>query len=70
MIAAGGVRAVLEATGVHDILTKSMGSANVLNVVSATMDALDQLKDPKVLAAIRGKDARHVMPFWERKAND
>jgi len=70
VIAAGGVRAVLEATGVHDILTKSMGSANVLNVVSATMDALDQLKDPKVLAAIRGKDVRHVMPFWERKAND
>ncbi|MBN2084754.1 MAG: 30S ribosomal protein S5 [Anaerolineales bacterium] len=70
VIAAGGVRAVLEATGVHDILTKSMGSANVLNVVSATMDALDQLKDPKVLAAVRGKDARHVMPFWERKAND
>ena len=61
---------VFEATGVHDILTKSMGSANVLNVVSATMDALDQLKDPKVLAAIRGKDVRHVMPFWERKAND
>jgi small subunit ribosomal protein S5 len=70
VIAAGGVRAVLEATGVHDILTKSMGSANVLNVVSATMDALDQLKDPKVLAAIRGKEARYVMPFWERKAND
>jgi small subunit ribosomal protein S5 len=70
VIAAGGVRAVLEATGVRDILTKSMGSANVLNVVSATMDALDQLKDPKVLAAVRGKDARYVMPFWERKAND
>jgi len=70
VIAAGGVRAVLEAVGVHDILTKSMGSANVLNVVSATMDALDQLKDPAVLAAIRGKDPRHVKPFWERKAND
>jgi small subunit ribosomal protein S5 len=70
VIAAGGVRAVLEAAGVHDILTKSMGSANVLNVVSATMDALDQLKDPAALAAIRGKDARHLIPFWERKAND
>jgi small subunit ribosomal protein S5 len=70
VIAAGGVRAVLEATGVHDILTKSMGSPNVLNVVSATIDALDQLKDPKVLAAIRGKDVRSVIPFWERKAND
>jgi small subunit ribosomal protein S5 len=70
VIAAGGVRAVLEAAGVHDILTKSMGSSNVLNVVSATMDALDQLKDPKVLAGIRGKEARYVIPFWERKAND
>jgi small subunit ribosomal protein S5 len=70
VIAAGGVRAVLEAVGVHDILTKSLGSANVLNVVSATMDALGQLKDPKVLAAVRGKDPKHVMPFWERKAND
>jgi small subunit ribosomal protein S5 len=70
VIAAGGVRAVLEAAGVHDILTKSLGSSNVLNVVSATMDALDQLKDPKVLAAIRGKEARYVIPFWERKAND
>jgi small subunit ribosomal protein S5 len=70
VIAAGGVRAVLEAAGVHDILTKSLGSANVLNVVGATMQALDQLKDPQALAAVRGKEARHVMPFWERKAND
>jgi small subunit ribosomal protein S5 len=70
VIAAGGVRAVLEAVGVHDILTKSMGSANVLNVVSATMDALDQLMEPKHVAAIRGKDARFIKPFWERKVND
>jgi small subunit ribosomal protein S5 len=70
VIAAGGVRAVLEAAGIHDILTKSLGSSNVLNVVSATMEALDQLMDSKELAAIRGKDARYVSPFWERKAND
>jgi small subunit ribosomal protein S5 len=67
VIAAGGVRAVLEAAGVSDILTKSLGSANILNVVSATMDALDQLKSPQQVAADRGKPVEEVLPFWERK---
>lgn len=67
VIAAGGVRAVLEAAGVSDILTKSLGSNNVLNVVYATMDALDQLKSPQDMAALRGKSAKELMPFWERR---
>jgi small subunit ribosomal protein S5 len=67
VIAAGGVRAVLEAAGVRDILTKSLGSSNVLNVVQATFDALAQLKNPEEEAARRGKDVRDVMPFWERR---
>ena len=67
MIAAGGMRAVLEAAGVHDILTKSLGSANVLNVVYATMDALAQLKSPEIEAARRGKDVKDLMPFWSKK---
>jgi len=67
VIAAGGVRAVLEAAGIHDILTKSLGSANVLNVVQATFDALEQLKSPQEEAARRGKDVRDVTPFWERR---
>ena len=64
VIAAGGV---LEAAGVRDILTKSLGSANVLNVVQATFDALEQLKDPAEEAARRGKDLKDVLPFWERR---
>jgi small subunit ribosomal protein S5 len=67
VIAAGGVRAVLEAAGIRDILTKSLGSANVLNVVQATLDALGQLKSPEEEAARRGKDIKDVMPFWERR---
>jgi small subunit ribosomal protein S5 len=67
VIAGGGVRAVLEAAGVSDILTKSLGSNNVLNVVYATMDALEQLKSPQEVAALRGKPAKDLMPFWERR---
>lgn len=69
VIAAGGVRAVLEAAGFHDILTKSMGSANVLNVVKATFEALDQLKSPEEQAIRRGKPASEMLPFWERRKN-
>jgi small subunit ribosomal protein S5 len=69
VIAGGGVRAVLEAVGVHDILTKSMRSSNMLNVVYATMQALDSLKSPKEEAARRGKEAKEVTPFWERRKN-
>lgn len=47
VIAGGGVRATVEAAGIKDILTKSMGSSNPINVVRATMLALSQLRDPK-----------------------
>jgi len=67
VIAAGGVRAVLEAAGIRDILTKSLGSANDLNVVKATFLALDQLKSPEEEAAIRGKNVKDLMPFWDRR---
>lgn len=67
VIAAGGVRAVLEAAGVKDILTKSLGSANVLNVVQATFSALDALKSPAEEAARRGKPVQDLLPFWERR---
>ena len=67
VIAGGGVRAVLEVAGVRDILTKSQGSANVLNVVQATFDALEQLKSPQEEAARRGKSVNELLPFWERR---
>ena len=67
VIAAGGVRAVLEVAGVRDILTKSQGSANVLNVVQATFEALGQLKSPQEEAARRGKNVKDLLPFWERR---
>jgi small subunit ribosomal protein S5 len=67
VIAAGGVRAVLEVAGVRDILTKSMGSANVLNVVMATFTALDQMRSPHKEAQRRGKPVEDLMPFWERR---
>jgi small subunit ribosomal protein S5 len=67
VIAAGGVRAVLEVAGVRDILTKSMGSANVLNVVMATVAALKQLRSAEQEAARRGKKPEELLPFWERR---
>jgi small subunit ribosomal protein S5 len=60
---------VLEAAGVRDILTKSMGSANVLNVVYATLRALESLKSPEIEARQRGKELKDVTPFWNRKKN-
>ncbi|MCE5209220.1 MAG: 30S ribosomal protein S5 [Chloroflexi bacterium] len=69
VIAAGGVRAVLEAAGIHDILTKSLGSSNTLNVVKATFDALAQLKSPEEEARKRGKPVKELLPFWERRKN-
>ena len=63
------MRAVLEATGVRDILTKSLGSANVLNVAQATLKGLRDLKSYKHEATRRGKDSSALQPFWERESH-
>jgi small subunit ribosomal protein S5 len=67
VIAGGGVRAVVEAAGIKDILTKSLGSANALNVVRATLHGLKKLKNPEEEARRREKPLRQVTPFWERR---
>jgi small subunit ribosomal protein S5 len=69
VIAGGGVRAVLEAAGIHDVLTKSLGSSNVINVVAATLEGLHQLRDVEVEAVRRGKSIADVSPFWRKKSN-
>jgi small subunit ribosomal protein S5 len=62
VIAGGPVRAVLECAGIHDILSKSMGSDNAINVVHATVKALKMLESPEAVAARRGLSLEDVAP--------
>lgn len=62
VIAGGPVRAVLEAAGVHDVLSKSLGSSNAINIVHATIKALQQLEEPEAVAARRGLAVEDVVP--------
>ncbi len=64
VIAGGGVRAVIEAAGIKDILTKSLGSPNMLNVVRATLSGLRQLKEIQTEARRRAKPEAEVSPPW------
>jgi small subunit ribosomal protein S5 len=62
VIAGGPVRAVLECAGIHDVLSKSMGSDNAINIVHATVAALKGLESPEAVAARRGLPLEDVAP--------
>ena len=61
LIAGGGMRAVFECAGVRNVLAKSYGSRNPINVVRATMNALDSAQSPEDIAAKRGKRVEEIV---------
>jgi len=70
VIAGGPVRAVLECAGVHDVLSKSLGSSNTLNIVHATIEALRQLEGPESVAKRRDKSMSEVAPARMLKTDE
>ncbi len=60
VIAGGSMRAVLELAGIHDILTKCLGTNNPINVVMATVQALESLRTVEQVAAMRGKTVKEI----------
>ena len=69
VIAGGGVRAVLELAGIHDILSKSLGSQNPINLVKATVQGLEALRTPREVAAIRGLSINEVLGLAAHREN-
>jgi small subunit ribosomal protein S5 len=63
VIAGGGVRAVLELAGIRDVLAKSLGTTNPINMAKATVDGLKKLRRPEDVAKMRGKTISEVLPY-------
>jgi small subunit ribosomal protein S5 len=70
VIAGGGVRAVLELAGIHDILSKSLGSQNPINLVKATMQGLESLRTPEEVAELRGLSIDQVLGLGSKGATN
>jgi small subunit ribosomal protein S5 len=70
VIAGGGVRAVLELAGVRNVLAKSLGTTNPINMAKATIAALKELRRPEDVARIRGKQIHEVLPLSEIKLGE
>jgi small subunit ribosomal protein S5 len=70
VIAGGGVRAVLELGGIRDVLAKSIGTQNPVNLVKATMDGLENLRRPEDVAKLRGLTVRQVLGIKEPTATN
>ncbi len=70
VIAGGGVRAVLELAGIHDVLSKSLGSQNPINLVKATVAALQGLRSPDQVAELRGLTVREVLGLEKAKPSE
>ncbi len=69
VIAGGSVRPVVELAGIRDILTKSLGSRNPVNLTQASLEALKNLREPRVVAENRGKELGDLLPYMRRNGD-